>query len=121
MRAFVDYERALPTALRQIEANLRTPMPRTYVDLGRLTFGGLAQYFEHDVPGIFASVPDRELQQDFASANGEAIRVLKSLDLWFESQRASATDNFAIGADQFQQMLHDTERVDMPLDQLQAY
>lgn len=120
MRAFIDYENALPVALRQIQANLRTPMPRTYVDLGKLTFGGLAQYFEHDVPGIFASIKDFQLQHDFASANEEAIRVLKSMDAWFESQRAAATDQFPIGAELFQKMLRATERVDMPLDQLEA-
>jgi hypothetical protein len=120
MRAFVGYEQALPVVLRQVQANLRTPMPRTYVDLGRLTFGGLAQYFEHDVPGIFPSVPDPQLQADFAASNAGAIRVLKSLDLWFESQRTSANDDFAMGADLFQQMLHATERVDMPLDRLKA-
>jgi hypothetical protein len=118
MRAFVDYQTALPVALRQIQANLRTPMPRTYVDLGRLTFGGMARYFEHDVPAIFASVEDRQIQDNFMAANAEAVRVLKSLDGWFESQRATANDDFAIGADTFQKMLHSTERVDMPLAQL---
>ena len=83
MRAFINYEKALPTALEQIRANLQTPMPRTYVDFGRLTFGGLAQYFDHDVKGIFASVKDAQLQSDFATANTDAIRALKSLDLWF--------------------------------------
>jgi hypothetical protein len=121
MRAFVDYERALPVALRQIQKNLRTPMPRTYVDLGRLTFGGLAQYFEHDVPGIFASVADPQLQNNFTAANVEAVRVLKSVDAWFESQRATANDDFALGADLFQKMLHATEPVDMPVGQLRLF
>jgi hypothetical protein len=120
MRAFIDYERALPSTLRQIQANLRTPMPRTYVDLGRLTFGGLAQYFEHDVPGIFHPVVDSKLLKEFSESNRDAIRVLKSIDAWFEAQRATATDEFAIGDDLFQQMLHDTERVDMPVEQLKA-
>ena len=120
MRAFIDYETALPVLLRQMEANLRTPLPRTYVDLGRLTFGGLAEYFAKDVPGIFASVQDVKLQSAFAASNAEAIRVLKSLDAWFESERPTATDYFPIGAELFQQMLHATERVDMPLGQLQA-
>jgi hypothetical protein len=120
MRAFVDYERALPVLLRQVQANLRTPLPRSYVDQGRLTFGGLAKYFEKDVPGIFVTVPDLQLQKNFTEANREAIRVLRSLDHWFESQRASATDDFALGAENFQKMLDATERVDMPLDQLQA-
>jgi Bacterial protein of unknown function (DUF885) len=120
MRAFIDYELALPFTLRRIQANLRTPMPRTFVDQGRLMFGGLAQYFEHDVPGIFASVPDPVLQKDFTDANREAVRVLKSLDAWFESQRATAGENFPMGAENFQKMLHATERVDMPIAQLQA-
>jgi hypothetical protein len=120
MRAFVANEHALPTALEQIRGVLRTPMPRTYVDMGRLTFGGLAQYFSHDVPGIFASVKDPQLQSDFTAANAEAIRALKALDAWFASQKATANDDFALGADLFQKMLYDTERVKTPLDQLEA-
>jgi uncharacterized protein (DUF885 family) len=120
MRAFINYEKALPAALDQIRANLQTPMPRTYVDFGRLTFGGLAQYFDHDVKGIFAPVKDPQLQSDFAAANANAVRALKSLDAWFASQRAKANDNFALGADLFHQMLYATERVDISLDQLEA-
>src|SRR5260221_11302996 len=61
MRAFTTYERALPTALQQIRANLQTPMPRTFVDFGRLTFAGLATYFEHDVSGFFSSGEEKQL------------------------------------------------------------
>lgn len=120
MRAFINYEKALPAALDQIRTNLQTPMPRTYVDFGRLTFGGLAQYFDHDVKGIFASVKDPQLQSDFAASNANAIRALRSLDAWFASQHAKANDNFALGADLFHQMLYATERVDISLDQLEA-
>ena len=120
MRAFTAYERALPTALEQIRANLQTPMPRTYVDFGRLTFGGLARYFDHDVPGIFSSIKDPQLQSEFAAANTDAIQALKSLDAWFASQRASANEDFTLGADLFQKMLFATERVNTPLDQLEA-
>jgi uncharacterized protein (DUF885 family) len=120
MRAFTAYEQGLPTALEQIRENLRTPMPRTYVDFGRLTFGGLATYFDHDVPGIFAPVKDSKLQSDFAAANAKAIQALKTLDAWFASQRATANEDFALGADLFQQMLFATERVNTPLDQLEA-
>ena len=120
MRAFINYEKALPAALDQIRANLQTPMPRTYVDFGRLTFGGLAQYFDHDVKGIFASVKAPQLQSEFTAANTSAVRALKSLDAWFASQRAKANENFALGPDLFHQMLYATERVDISLDQLEA-
>src|SRR5262249_49266076 len=82
MRAFINYEKALPAALDQIRDNLQTPMPRTYVDFGRLTFGGLAEYFDHNVKTIFASIKDRQLQSDFATTNANAVRALKSLDAW---------------------------------------
>ncbi len=81
-------------------------MPGTYVDFGRLTFGGLAQYFAHDVPGIFTAVKDAQLQSDLMAANANAIRALKSLDAWFASQRPKANENFALGADLFHQMLY---------------
>ncbi len=47
--------------LEQVRSNLRTPMPRTYVNLGKLVFGGLATYLEKDVPGIFTEVKDEQL------------------------------------------------------------
>jgi hypothetical protein len=120
MRAFIAYERALPAALSQVRANLQTPMPRTFIDFGRTTFGGLATYFAHDVPGIFASVKDTKLQSDFAAANADAVKALVALDAWLASLQATATDNFEMGTDLFEKMLHDTERVNTPLDQLEA-
>lgn len=120
MRAFVAYEHALPAALQQTRSNLKTPMPRTYVDMGHGTFGGLANYFTHDVPGIFASVKDAQLQSDFAASNAAAIQALKSIDAWFVSLKPTANEDFALGPDLFQKMLFDTERVSIPLDQLEA-
>jgi len=120
MRAFIDYAHALPTALDQIRANLRTPLPRTYVDRGRSLTGGLAQYFETDVAGIFSQVQDPQLQSSLRAAIGDDVRALRALDKWFESQRAEATDAFALGADKFQEMLRSTERVDLPLDRIES-
>src|SRR6202035_5875290 len=37
LRAYVAYARAVPRAAAEIRANLRTPLPRTFVELGRLT------------------------------------------------------------------------------------
>ena len=71
-------------------------------------------------PGIFTSVKDPQLQSEFAAANADAIKALKSLDAWFASQKATANDDFALGAELFQKMLYDTERVNTPLDQLEA-
>lgn len=119
MRAFTRWARAVPAAAARIRANLRTPLPRSYVDIGRIRFGGLVPYLERDVPPIFASVTDSALQAEFRSATAEAVRALKELDAWLEAERPRATEAFALGPELFREMLWATERVDVPLDRLE--
>jgi hypothetical protein len=78
----------------------------------------LVSFYEKDVPAIFASVKDEQLQKDFTAANAGAIRAMKEMDDWFKSQAPTANDNFALGAAKFSEMLKATERVDVPLDEL---
>jgi len=119
MDAYIEFCRNLPEALERMKQNLRTPMPETYVELGRLSAGGMASYFEKDVPRIFAEVDDDLLQARFADANLRAAEALRSLDGWFAKQEKTATDDFALGAELFSQMLAATEQVDLPLDELE--
>lgn len=118
MRAYVSYAKAIPLAASQIRANLRTPMPRTYVQLGRILFGGLANFYARDVPPIFAPVQDAELQAQFRDANASAIEAMKGLDAWMASLEATATNDFAIGPARFAEMLWATEKVDVPIARL---
>jgi hypothetical protein len=119
MRAFTTFAFNVPRAVEQIRENLRTPMPRTFVNVGRTGFGGLASFFETDVPKIFTSVQNTNLQREFSEANAAAISALKSLDKWLESELSRATDKFALGPEKFQQMLWATERVKISLDELE--
>jgi Bacterial protein of unknown function (DUF885) len=119
LKAYIAYARVVPVALEQIKANLRTPLPRPYVDIGKLTFGGLADYYERDVPPLFSSVTDSTLQADFRTANEGAIRSMRGITQWLDAQRANATGSFALGADLFSAMLKQTGLVDVPLDELE--
>jgi uncharacterized protein (DUF885 family) len=118
MRAYITYARAIPLATRQIRGNLRTPMARSYVQLGHIVFGGLARFYADDVPGTFAAVNDPALQAEFRDANAAAVRAMKDLDAWFTTLEPTATDQFAIGAANFSRMLRATEKVDIPLARL---
>jgi len=119
LRAYTAYAKSIPTALGQIQKNLRTPLPKSYVKIGRTSFGGLVSFYEKDVPAIFASVKDEQLQKDFREANAAAITAMKDIDNWFKSQEVTANDNFALGAQKFSEMLKATEGVDFPIDKLQ--
>ena len=119
LRAYITYLRNVPRAAEQIRANLRAPLPVSFIDFGKAGFGGFAEYFRGDGKRAFADVHDAQLQADLNSASEAAATAMQGLADWLESQRAQAGTNFALGAERFSQMLRDTEMVDLPLDQLQ--
>ncbi len=120
MAAFTRYLENVPVAVKQIRQNLAMPMPRTWLQLGIDGFGGYAAYFRDEVPEIWAAVEDEDLQQAFVSANKEAVLAMQDMADWMTSHMQDASGDFALGAELFKQMLWDTERVDTPLDELEA-
>jgi len=120
MGAFTRYAGNLPQALSEMRANLRTPMPRSYAEIGQGRFEGLAAYLEQDVPAVFASVKDTALQHRFTAANAKAVRSLKETADWFGAHIKTGTDRYALGPELFQDMLRMTEGVELPLDVLEA-
>jgi uncharacterized protein (DUF885 family) len=125
VQAYTRYAKAVPRAAAQIRANLAMPMAPTVLQYAIDSFGGLADYYRNDVPQVFAGVDDAALQAAFAEANDGAAEAMQELTDWLREQRTAPADDFArggfaLGADLFRQMLHDTERVDIPLDELEA-
>lgn len=120
LRAFIAYLKAVPRAAGQIRANLRTPLPLSFINYGKAGFGGFAEYYPKDGKAAFASVADPALQAELHEAAREAARAMQGLADWLEAQRPEATQDFALGADRFSQMLRDTEMVDIPLAELEA-
>jgi hypothetical protein len=120
MRAYTRWAHALPGALAQMRANLQTPMPRAYADIGRGRIGGLASYLREDVPVAFDSVTDSVTRREFTSANAAAIQALEGIDAWLATEQKRGTSAFAIGPELFRDMLRSTEMVDISLDSLEA-
>ncbi len=120
MDAFIRYQEALPKAIEQIKANFKLPLPASYIELGVNSFAGYASFFASDVPKIFAEVKDDALQARLIASNAAAIKATQAMADWLKAQKPHATQDFALGADKFARMLHATERVDIPLDQLNA-
>jgi uncharacterized protein (DUF885 family) len=119
IKAYTTYARNLPAALQQIKGNMKLPMARNLIAIGRQTIGGLADFFQKDVAKVFEPVKDQQLQKDFSDANAGAIKAVKDFDSWLGQQNASATNDFALGPDRFKQMLKQTEGVDIDLAQLE--
>jgi hypothetical protein len=119
LAGFLGYARAIPGLAAHIRANLRTPLPKAFIERGAAGFGGYATFFRTEMPPIFAAVEDAQLQADLAEATLAAAKAMEELTAWLESQRATATDGFALGAPKFREMLRAAERVDLPLEELE--
>ncbi|HEY2825229.1 MAG TPA: DUF885 family protein, partial [Gemmatimonadales bacterium] len=119
MKSFATWARNIPAALKQIRGTLKTPMPKVYVERGKLLAGGLASYLENDVPQVFASITDKSTKAPFDSARLAAAKAFHAMDAWFDTLKATAIDSFALGPAVYKKMLWMTERVDVPLDTLE--
>ena len=120
MRAMIAFFNAIPQAAANIRANLRTPLPASFIKLGVAGFGGFAEYYKGDARAAFADVQDAALQAEFAAASEKASSAMAGLATWLKSQEAAATQDYAMGPDRFARMLKETEGVDITLDELEA-
>jgi uncharacterized protein (DUF885 family) len=120
MKAYIKYARAIPKMVNDIKANLQPPLPKTYDELGIAQFGGLATFYTKDVQPVFASVSDPDLQKQLKDADAAAAQAMDALKATLESYLSKANDKFALGPDLYAQMLSQTERVDLPVDRIEA-
>ncbi len=120
MKAYIKYARAIPKMVNDIKANLQPPLPKTYDELGIAQFGGLATFYAKDVQPVFASVSDPDLQKQLKDADAAAAQAMDALKQTLESYLGKADDKFALGPDLYAQMLSQTERVDLPVAQIEA-
>ncbi len=117
---YLGYARSIPRMAENIRANLKPPLARPLIDRGIAGFGGFAEFFRKDVPAVFASIRDERAQKDLKEADETAARAMDELTHWLQEQRRTATDSFALGPEMYAAMLKQTERVDVPVADLEA-
>jgi hypothetical protein len=120
LRGYIGYLRSIPRLAADIRANLRTPLPPTFVQRGIDGFGGFARFYRQDAPAVFASVQDPAAQRELAATTAAAAAAMDGLKSWLESERSRSAGSFALGEPLFLEMLRTTERVDVPIAQLLA-
>ena len=118
MKAMIGFFKAVPTAAKNIRANLKPQMPASFIKLGVAGFGGFAEYYRGDARTAFADVQDPALQAEFKATSEAAANAMQQLADWLAA--ATPTQDFALGAERFSRMLAATEAVDAPLDELEA-
>ena len=89
LQGFLGYARAIPALAGSIRANLRTPLPVSFIERGASGFGGYATFFRNETPPVFAQLADAKLKQDLVDATLAAARAMDELEAWLQSQRAT--------------------------------
>jgi hypothetical protein len=118
MRATIAFLKAVPAAVANIRANLRMPLPATFISYGGSAFKGLADSYANDTRAVFSGVGDAFLQQELADASAAASSAMSGLAAWMNQNAAGAGQNYALGSARFSRMLSANDGVDIPLDQL---
>ena len=120
MKAYIKYARGIPRIATAIKENLKSPLPKTYVELGIAQFSGLADFYSKNVSAVFAAVSDPDLQKQLTDANAVAAAAMNGLKDYLIAERKNANDKYALGADLFAQMVKQTEQVDLSVDKIEA-
>ncbi|HEX4153082.1 MAG TPA: DUF885 domain-containing protein [Steroidobacteraceae bacterium] len=120
MKAYIKYARGIPQLAKDIQENLKGPLPKSYVELGIANFGGYVDFYKNDVTPVFASVDDPAMQKDLADADANAAQAMANLRDYLTGLRKTANDNFALGKDLYAEMVKDTDQVDVPIEQIEA-
>lgn len=115
LESYISFAENIPRAAELIQKNLKTPMPKSYANLGAAAFKGYAEFYEKNVPQAFAEVKNEKLQTEMRTVNQAAAESLKKLGDWFETQKLTANENYALGSKLFQEMLQTVEKIDIPL------
>lgn len=119
-KAFIRYARSVAAVAPEIRRNLRTPMPATYLKLGIAGFGGLADFYRSDVPKVFADIGDEALKAELRAAIEPAAKAMDDLAQWLKGEQSRATGPDRLGPERYAQMLKMTQRIDMPLSDLES-
>jgi hypothetical protein len=120
MRGYIGYAKAIPSIAANVRGNLRTPLPKSFIEYAIKAFGGFGDFYKQDVPKVFASIADSALQKDLTEANRAASQAMYELRDWFIAQRKTANDGFALGPELFAAMVRETEYIDVPIARIKT-
>lgn len=116
-RSLGEQAARIPAVLEQARRNLVEAMPATFIDTALSVYGGAAPFIRNDVP---AALTAAGATVDVSSELTAAADAVDRFIAYLKEAQTRATDDFAIGADAFSEMLRLGEMVDMPLETLLA-
>ncbi|MEM6994164.1 MAG: DUF885 domain-containing protein [Myxococcota bacterium] len=117
-KAIVTLANSTPEYLEHAKGRLEEALPRTFIDTALLQVRGTVAFISDDVPAATKGLP-KELASDLDAALAAMAAALQDYDAFLVKRRAKATDDYALGADLFAEMLRETQGFDVSLERLE--
>ncbi len=119
--AIIKLCRGLGAFLEQARANVKTPMPRPWIDTALLQTRGYLSFVDKDVRAVLSSpgVPLAN-QADIEPALEACKAALSAHATWLAQEQPRGTSAFALGEARFVQMLAETQGIELTLPALAA-
>ncbi|MGH7864926.1 MAG: DUF885 domain-containing protein, partial [Candidatus Binataceae bacterium] len=90
------------------------------VEIALAELDGSLRFLRTDLPKLFDSIAEGPEKREFAAANRNLIAQTRAYEHWLRTDLlATASGNYAIGADAYRRMLRDSDLVDTPLEELE--
>jgi uncharacterized protein (DUF885 family) len=117
VRAAIGYLQNTPRVLRAARENLQPNVPRPFLTISLEMYEGMLAFYDKDLAATAAQVNNEALKAELEStrltARAAVVGFLQDLK---ERYLPDASDDYAIGAEKYSQMLRAGELVDMPLE-----
>ncbi len=100
------------------KANLEPNLPRPWIDTALLQVRGTITFVETDVPQAFAGLTDEALATELKEELAAMKTALQDYEADLVAKQKTATDDYALGPEQFVAMLRETQGIDVSLERL---
>lgn len=121
LEALMTHERHLPDALATARANLKPPFARPVIEVALRVFEGHYTYrLQEVVEAANASEVSASLRQEVNQVNQQSMQAIREFIDYLKEQAKHTHNDFAIGRDKYQQLLHHGDMVDRPVEEVLA-
>lgn len=118
LRLVIAREREMTRLLDEARANVANP-PAVFVKVALEDFAGALEFVQADVPKAFPEVKDAALLAEFRASTAAAAGALEKYIAYLKLDLGpKAHGDFAIGAENYMDLLEFQEGVNLPLDEL---
>ena len=112
VRSIIAILNQTPNVMAAARTNLAESLPRPFIETAIDQSGGVADFLGTDLVSAVKDVPDTALMAEFNAANTRAIAELRGYVTYLKEQKLpKASDNFALGRDNYMKLLQYGEMV----------